>query len=538
MAINKNTEKSIMVVWRLLSNLKVKVTRKTVVEYFQSHPSYFSIKGICNLFDFLNIPNQAIKINESDLFNLEVPFITFSNENRGSLLMVNSINNNHVIYIDSIRGVKTISIQGFLKQWKGIVILVEPNETSGESDYDEKMKCELIKSSLLPFSVLLFFVIGIYGFLNSNAFQNNEPKLPFLLLYLTHIIGLIISIYLLRLEFDISSKFINKFCHLSVMTDCNALTKSNASKIFGFITWADIGIIYFLAGLVVLNLFPCTSSLNILSLVSIITLLFLVFSISYQGFIIRKWCPLCLSIQFILIIEFIILAKYRNFNELRITDLLGHSLVFSIIFMIILIMKFLFISDRDNKDNRIQLLKLKQDPELFIYKLMKGRRIDIPFDNSGIIWGTGQSKVTITAFLSLNCSSCSKCISSIINLINRNINVRIQLIFSSSRNEMSSELLKILYNLTISNQGIAAFNLLNKWYKKDIKVKKEIRDVIIVQSKSFNDLRSTHAMFFQTGKVRKVPSIYINGFIMPADYSLDDLPIFLPKIEAILQDPK
>ena len=74
---------------------------------------------------------------------------------------------------------------------------------------------------------------------------------------------------------------------------------------------AEIGLIYFSGCL--LAMLPAaigntSPNLFIIALLNLFTLPYTLFSIIYQGFIIRSWCLLCLSVMAIFWIEFYILS--------------------------------------------------------------------------------------------------------------------------------------------------------------------------------------------------------------------------------------
>jgi len=99
----------------------------------------------------------------------------------------------------------------------------------------------------------------------------------------------------------------DKLCHLNKATNCNTVLNDKASKVFGWFGWADVGFVYFTGGFLFLLLNLNEQSLSLLAILSALSVPYPLFSIYYQGFVLKKWCPMCLGIQLILIIEFILL---------------------------------------------------------------------------------------------------------------------------------------------------------------------------------------------------------------------------------------
>lgn len=529
----KKGENVTSVVFRILRNARIKVTFTSIVEYLKSHPNYPSLKCICDFFNEMNILNYALRIDESDLYNLNDPFIAHKKESGGKVLMVYSINKEHVVYADSLRGNKTITTRQFLENWDGVVIVIEPSELSGEADYNEKRKNEIINNALLPSVIFVFSLAVIYGVVINKSFSVGLPGTSLMALIFSHLIGFTFSLLLLRHELNLRTKFTDKLCHIATNADCDAVTKSKASKIFGNITWADAGVAYFTGGLITLFILPVTYSLNILLIITIAALPYPVFSILYQWLKIKKWCPLCLSVQFVIILESIIAFNVLKINELNIIYLIPVLIIFSIVFLIVLLLKFFFISDREKEYMKLESLKMKRDPEVFLYKLKKGERIDIPSDKSALIFGDMQSDVLISVFLSFHCSACARKFDSILKLIAHNYKIKIQLIFSPSKDEMSVSLLKTIFGLMKSGQNKIFLEELKTWYKTDIKTRLKLLIVNNIQDMpdGFEEMIKYNSSLFQTGKVTRVPSVYVNGYPLPDTYSLEDIRYHISELE-------
>jgi len=125
-------------------------------------------------------------------------------------------------------------------------------------------------------------------------------------------VGLGLSLVLVSFYFR-SSMTLHYFCGLGERFNCDDVLNSPASHI-GKVPVADIGLLYFLGGLIALIF---TNSIPELTLIlTILALPYTLFSISYQAFIIKKWCWLCLSIQLVLWVELAILIFKAKINFL------------------------------------------------------------------------------------------------------------------------------------------------------------------------------------------------------------------------------
>jgi uncharacterized membrane protein len=89
---------------------------------------------------------------------------------------------------------------------------------------------------------------------------------------------------------------------------------SEASRIFGNINLADVGIIYFTSTLIYILSTNALTQLWLLAVVSAVSIIFPAYSIYYQGIKLKKWCPFCMVVQVVLIAEFFILLPTTGLN--------------------------------------------------------------------------------------------------------------------------------------------------------------------------------------------------------------------------------
>ncbi len=120
----------------------------------------------------------------------------------------------------------------------------------------------------------------------------------------------------------VHTRIADKICGFSSGVDCDGVLSSGASRVFGNINLADAGIIYFTSTLIYVLVVIGTGELWLLAVVSAISVLFPVYSIYYQGFRLRKWCPFCLVVQAALIAEFLILFPLLGSISISLIDVL------------------------------------------------------------------------------------------------------------------------------------------------------------------------------------------------------------------------
>lgn len=105
------------------------------------------------------------------------------------------------------------------------------------------------------------------------------------------------AVVIVQHELCINNEITERLCAVSNQTDYNAVLNSKGSKLFGWFSWADAGIIYFssLSLALLVSLFTGGgNSINTFTVLAVCSLPFTLFSVLYQWRVVKKWCTLCL----------------------------------------------------------------------------------------------------------------------------------------------------------------------------------------------------------------------------------------------------
>ncbi|OQY76046.1 MAG: hypothetical protein B6D44_00275 [Ignavibacteriales bacterium UTCHB2] len=211
---------------KFLKLLNVKVNSSTVNRELQNHPDGPSLLGITDSFNKWNIPNGVGKIDTSKIDELPTPFIAHINRRGGPILIVTDVSDKDIrVYNKDKIVVETREV--FLKKWKGVYIIAEPNEHSGEANY-EVNKRKVFLSSLIP--AALFILIAILPFLFFPAVS----RIGLYYQYFIFLAGLIITTLLLWYVIDSNNPLLQKVCTSSIIkkASCNAILTGKRAKVF------------------------------------------------------------------------------------------------------------------------------------------------------------------------------------------------------------------------------------------------------------------------------------------------------------------
>lgn len=292
-----------------LKLLGVKVNNGTVDETLRNHPEWPSLLCLSDSLNKWNIPNGAGEIDKKDINELPVPFIAYTNDIDTPLYIITEVTETTVqIFKQEYNKIITESKEAFMKMWNGVYLITEPNENSGEVNYELNKRTERLNSiipiatfiALLLFSVLsLERIIGI-SFMFS-VFNTTGVYLQFCI----SVLGIIVTSLLLWNEIDMNNPVLQKVCGRIRKGNCNAILTSKEAKLFSWLSWSEIGFSYFVGSLLIL-LFADESvanSIKLLFWINVLALPYTIFSIYYQWQVAKQWCLLCVATQILLILS-------------------------------------------------------------------------------------------------------------------------------------------------------------------------------------------------------------------------------------------
>jgi len=523
----------ICVVYRLIKRYKIKVTLTTVIEFLKPHPDYPSLKSICDFLNEIGVTNYPVKITKTELFKLNKPFIAHLNISKGRIILVHSTSEEFIIYSDSFFGKKQITTEHFIEKWSGVVILPEPGESSGEKNYKIKKAEEVIDKSFVPIAISSLCLALVHGISSNELRSNLEGITP--ILFITHTLGLFFSVLLLMNEMSIKTKFSEKICHFSSIIDCDAVTKSKLSNIVGNISWADAGITWFTTGLILLISFPENQPINLLSLLSFLSVLFPIFSLYCQKYVFKKWCPLCISVQVVLIVEFILLLRSFHIKSISLNDLALLLMVLSSIFILEFLIKRYYIIKKEKEHQKIELLKIKRDPELFIAKLKAGNKITLPEIEPTLTFGCPYSNLTVTIFLSFHCSACARLFPEILDFKKSVQNVYFKFVFYPAQDELARKMIRLLKTDRSTIVSSDMLGLIKEWYSTDIKGRSKLMETKFdgLDQDELDNIMQRSKALFDMGNITHVPKVFVNDYELPAIYRLDDIRFQIEGLEKL-----
>lgn len=504
----------------LLKSNHIHLNKELFEEEFVTHPDFPSIWALTDTLKSLGIVLKVIETNWEELENIfNTPFLAHIHTDYGHFVLVKRINSKCLTYIDDTSG-KTITENKdvFVKKWNGRIAYIAENSNYKQCKNDTLNKIGIIVGLIILSAVLIY--IGWY----------RNVSFYFGATFILKLIGFSISATLVLHKLGSENFLSRKACHLNQHIDCKAVLKSRASKI-GNIHMSDIGIIYFSSGLCLLlggllwgNWVTVSNWLGIMSICS---LPYIVFSISYQKWVLKKWCTLCIGIMCILLAENILFIGYG----FHITALLFNQviIILSIFIVCSICWYFLFAIIKrlkQIKKNHLMYLSLKKNHHLF-RSLWKDEETCIYPDS--YIYNPSDTRIPIDIALSLNCKHCADLFKQIILLADKNSDIyKFQLYITWSEDNIPQHTFMYRLISICQLQGERNYLLyLKKWYEEknyDILHTGNVPE-LITENVLLQHLSDTKE-WYRINHIMQTPTIYVGGKKIPDIYTLGDLRYF------------
>lgn len=502
-----------------LDILKVPHTFNYSKTLYDEHPYKNSLYGLSTLFDKYMIHNSGyfVENKEFALSQITFPFIAATGEDMLIVLAPEEKNYYRIVWKGK-RG--RISKKELLYLWNGQVLLFSSTAESIEPNYKKHYRITCLKylQNIAGLFSLLIMVLALFC-----QFEVNKA---IIILLLANVLGLYLSYILHQSENRIHNNVADKICSLFEEGDCNAVLESSGAKFLGIIGWAEIGISYFISNILILLTFPEYTSC--LAWLNAATIFYSFWSVWYQKFQVRVWCPLCLSVQLILWLIFFANLYFNNLKAIKFGNLAFTLCIYVFIISLVHWINLNYI----RKDN---LITVKQSfdavrlQDIVFASIMKQQPyFKISENDSKIYFGNQNSDTTITVFSNPHCNPCSNMHGKIGKLLEEVPDIKVQYIFSSFSTELdiSCKFLIAVYMQSQSDREVE--NVYSEWFMdgrndKQSFFKKYSKFVITAE---VEEEYNRHVLWSKINKIQATPKMFFHGYMLPKLYKIEDIKYF------------
>jgi hypothetical protein len=267
-----------------------------------------------------------------------------------------------------------------------------------------------------------------------------------------------------------------------------------------------------------------------LALVNILALPYTFWSVWYQKVKARQWCPLCLIVQVLLWGVFLLDGL---FGYIRIPDFyLQNMLITGCIYLIPMLTLNLLVP-RLGKGNQVEHLRqkinsIKANEDVFKTLLSQQPHYEVSREDSQILLGNPDAKLTVTILTNPFCNPCAKMHTRVESLLGEaKENLCIQYILSSF-NENLQYACRYLIAMYLEKDRATAIRLLDEWFGRGKELKERFFEDLQLDMTNplIEEEFQKHKLWKEKTQIRATPTILVNGYQLPANYKIEDLQYF------------
>lgn len=491
-------------VFRWLKKLNIRVSKNYLRLRLESHPDYPSLLAVKDTLEELHIPCDAYQTDKTHLQKAGKPFLIHLNIGEGDLLYFNTIE-------EAERKIKD-----FDQHWNGIVMLAEKPGKIGNQDHDvyyEKDK-QHARYGLMAVGFVFATLTGLAIW---------EQSLPGLLLLISNMTGLYFSWLIVQKELGLSNTISDKICSLATNSRCEAVLFSKGANLSKWLSWGDIGIAYFTSSLLYISLSLLSAGINtqIYFLLSLTALIFPIYSLSYQRWVVRQWCMLCVGVLVALGLNSIISLSFVSF--VGVPDKIISSIFIFLLTAFLsgcfwLSLKGLIQRSIQSLYDKINYTRLKRNPSAFNGLLTSEEinPINLPRKDEAIRFGLPEAPLQIVMACNPYCAPCAMAHGAIEYLYEKypdKIALTVRFAISSLEENNPKTKAAISITKSVLENKVDTHRVLNDWYSSmnyESFIQKYKPNGIEV-----SDILKQHKVWSNAVNIKGTPTLFINGRKLP-----------------------
>lgn len=324
-----------------------------------------------------------------------------------------------------------------------------------------------------------------------------------------------------------------KLCHIGEETDCDSVLNSKAAKLIGNVGLSDVSLVYFITQILCTLILADNNKaiFNYLSYVSIIGILFIPYSLYQQKFVIKKWCPLCLSILSIILYQGLLSLVLIRSNKLNSFSFFNFHILILISTIVALSWVLLYNALSNNrllKPLKIEALSFRRNYHLLMPFLEKQplvsdysylQRIEIANSNS-------DTKILIAT--NPLCKSCIELHQLMQLLLKKYNNLSVELIFyvPLNSNDPRTKIAATFLKKTSPLKNI------EEWFHGNQDIETFLTPKVSENENNILDIQelSKHKNWCISNNIYTTPTIILNGKRFPQFYHPTDIQYFVGEI--------
>ena len=191
----------------------------------------------------------------------------------------------------------------------------------------------------------------------------------------------------------------------------------------------------------------------------------------------------------------------------------------------------LYESQKENRYNKAEVTRLKHNPLLFDGLLKKQKSHNNNTEGLGITIGNPNAKYKIVKICNPYCGPCSTAHIALGQLVQKNADVQLQIIFLTGTNKKDPTRIVARHLLAIAEEKDEQLmeHALDDWYLPERKDYDKFASLYPVSEVARDNEHKIDEMlkWIRTADIQSTPSVFVNGHMLPKNYSVNDLKYFL-----------
>lgn len=522
------------IVLALLKELSVEVTAESVRESILSHPYYPSLLCISESLERWGLETLALEITASDLERLPCPFLAHCpSAGEDPYKMVKAVGEGKLVCVDGRGRTGTIPMDEFCGIWDGKVLVMETKEAAGDPDYRAQRQRAHWKMwrKVLAVVVMLLAMGGAVGRFLKSPGHGGWEDIYFVVVSVANVLGVAATVLLLGFEHGRGDKRIQRWCSLHDAMSCAAVLESRAARIRGGVSWSELGLLYF-AGALGYGWGAAYGGVSLAPMVlsNFLASGYIIFSLVYQGFVVRKWCLFCLFIQALLLTEAVVAFAARQPSTthgiFRLEDVWPFVVAYAVPAAGWVLIRPYWLQSMEADGMRRVLNRLKRNEGVF--QSLHGQSDALRNDPWPVALVTGEENATRSVVLisSPFCGPCANAHVQLERLLETDRRWKVGFIFSIvGEDEQAAGVVGSFIEAAASGEE-QLHSALREWYE-GVKKSGGRWEGIPMHGRTpgAEARRRVAAMIEWCAKegIRYTPMVFVDGRLMPEHYEIEDL---------------
>ncbi len=266
-----------------------------------------------------------------------------------------------------------------------------------------------------------------------------------------------------------------------------------------------------------------------MALVNVCALPYSFWSVWYQKYRINQWCPLCLIVQLVLWALFFVnvFSGWISVPAFQFTSIIFTACIYLLPFLILNAGLPFISSYFENRINRLRLNHIKLKDEVFLSILKKQPKYKTGKDLSVLTWGKKEAGIQVTILTNPHCPPCAAMHKRIDKILEKAADkVCVRYVFSSYSEEYDISavfLIAVFMSDKLSEQQKK--DIYNEWFDNGKRDKEKFFKKYNLEmdfpeaEKEFEK----HKIWKFKNELFSTPTILINGYELPAEYTIEDI---------------